>query len=515
MTTASENNKRIAKNTLFLYFRLMLTMFVSLFTSRVILNSLGVVDYGLNNVVAGVITLFAFLNNALGTATSRFLTFELGKGKGEQIKKTFCTAFNIHFCMAIIVVVFCETVGLWIVNNVLEIPSDRLFACNVIYQYVVVSAFLNITQVPLNALIISHERMNIYAYIGISDAILKLCIAYFITISTFDKLITLGTLNMLITIGMYIFYHVYCKQNFTEYNIAISREKKLYKEMIGFSSWSLLGASATMLKNQGINILINIFFGPVVNAANAIAYQVNNALVSFSNNFTTALNPQIIKSYANDDHERMKSLIFRGGKFSFFLLMILSIPILLETNIILHLWLKNVPDYTVILTRLVIFLTLIECFAVTVGISIQATGKIKNYQIFVAGIYMLNFPITYIFYKLGLAPTAALIVSIVLAIINIFVRLHFLQKYLYIKPLDYLKDVLCVSAIVMAFSCIFPIIIHILMNESIVRLLFIISITVLGSIFWIYLLGLQKDEKQKVKVFINNKLKRMNKKKSK
>jgi O-antigen/teichoic acid export membrane protein len=505
MATTSDN-KRIAKNTLFLYFRMLLTMFVSLFTSRVILNTLGVVDYGLNNVVAGVITLFAFLNGALGAATSRFLTFELGKGNEEQVKKTFCTAFNIHFCMAVIVVIFCETVGLWIINNVLEIPPDRLFACNVIYQYVVVSAFLSITQVPLSAMIISHERMAVYGYLGISDAILKLGIAYLITISSFDKLITFGTLNLSVTIGMYFFYHIYCKRNFSEYTIAVSREKNLYKKMIGYSAWSLLGSSASMLKNQGINILINIFFGPVVNAANAIAYQANAALVNFSNNFTTALNPQIIKSYANSDHERMKSLIFRGGKFSFFLLMILSIPILLETNSILHLWLKNVPEYTIALTRLVILLTLIECFAVTVGISIQATGKIRNYQIFVASVYLLNFPITYIFYKWGAPPTVALIISIILAFINIFVRLYFFNLYVKISIFEYIRNVLLTSVIVMFLSCILPIVIHTLMDEGFVRLLTVMLVTILSSAICIYLFGLQKVERLKVNIFIKNKI---------
>ena len=507
MTTASDNNKRIAKNTVFLYFRMMLTMFVSLFTSRVILNTLGVVDYGLNNVIAGVITLFTFLNSALGASTSRFLTFELGKGNKEKIKKIFCTAFNIHFGMAIVVVLFCETAGLWIVNNVLQIPSDRLLACNVIYQYVVVTAFLSITQVPLNAMIISHERMNIYAYLGVSDAILKLCVAYLITISSFDKLIAFGTLNLLISIGMYIFYHIYCKHNFSEYNIAVSREKKLYKEMIGYSTWSLFGSLAGMSKSQGVNILINIFFGPVVNAANAIAYQVNAALTNFFNNFTTALNPQIIKSYANNDPDRVRNLIFKGGKFSFYLLMILSIPILLETDTILHLWLNNVPEYTIILTKLVVILTLVECFAVTVGVSIQATGKIKYYQIFVGGVYLLNFPITYIFYSLGAPPTTALIISIVLALTNIFVRLYFLKKYLFINTLDYLKNVLLVSAIVMLFSCIFPIVTSMLMDKGFLRLFTVIVVTVLSSTICIYLLGLQKAEKQRIRLFIKDKIK--------
>lgn len=503
----STDNKRIAKNTLFLYFRTMLTMFVALFTSRVILNSLGLVDYGLNSVVAGVITLFAFLNNALGASTSRFLTFELGKQNNRQLKKVFCTSLSIHFGLAIIVVILCETIGLWMVNNVLVIPSDRLYACNVIYQYVVVTAVLSITQVPLNAMIIANERMTIYAYLGVSDAVLKLIVAYLITISSFDKLITFGTLNLFIAIGMYIFYHLYCRRNFAEYTIAIGRNKRLYQEMIGYSVWSMLGASAGMAKTQGINILINVFFGPIVNAANTIAYQVNGALANFSNNFTTAINPQIIKSYAAEEYQRMHSLIFRGGKFSFFLLMIFSIPIIIETDTILHLWLGTIPEYTITFTRLVILLTLIESFVATMGIAIQATGKIRNYHIIIGGIYLLNFPIAYIAYKLGAAPFAALTILIVLALINLFVRLCFLKSYIQVSILDYSKNVLLVSAVVMLLSFTLPIAIYNHMSQGLIRLVTVGAVSILSSTICIYFFGLQRVEKQIVITFIKNKIK--------
>lgn len=495
MTTISNNNKRIVKNTLFLYFRMMLTMLVSLFTSRVILNTLGIVDYGLNNVIAGVITLFAFVNGALGAASSRFLTFELAGGNKERLKKIFSTSFNIHFCMGIIIVLFCETIGLWLVNNILNIPPERLFACNVIYQFVIISAFLTTTQVPLYAIVISYERMSVYAYLGISDAILKLCIAYFITISTFDKLITLGVLNLIVVIGVYIFIHIYCKHNFSEYTIAVSREKKLYKEMIGYSAWSLLGSSAGMLKNQGVNILMNIFFGPVVNAANAIAYQVNNALINFSNNFTTALNPQIIKSYANKDYDRMKRLVFRGGKFSFFLLMILSIPILLETKMILHLWLKSVPEYTVILTRLVVLLTLVESFTYTLGVVIQATGKIRNYQILVSGLILLNFPLSYLFYKLGGEPSSALITSITLSVIAVFIRIFIVKRIIKMTVKEYIKEVLFTSIITLITSILIPLVCHLKMHESIERLILILISSTISSLVFIYLLGMNKEER--------------------
>jgi O-antigen/teichoic acid export membrane protein len=503
------NNKRIAKNTIYLYFRTLLTMIVSLFTSRVILNTLGVVDYGLNNVVAGVITLFSFLNGALGASTSRFLTFELGKNDTDQLKQVFRTAFNIHLILAIIVVIFCETAGLWIVNNVLVIPPERLFACNVIFQFVVVSALLSITQVPMNAQIIAHERMNVYAYLGVSDAILKLVVAYLIMVSTFDKLITLGALSLCISFGMYIFCHIYSKKHFAEYNFGLKTNKRLNKEMLGFSIWSLVGSSAVMLKKQGVNILINIFFGPSVNAANAIAYQVNHAITVFSNNFTMALNPQITKSYAANEKIQMKNLIFRGSRFSFFLLMIFTIPVLLEADTLLKLWFVNTPLYTAILTRLVITLTLVECFIYTLGIAIQATGKIKYYQIVVSGTILLNFPISYIFYKIGGAPYTALIVSIGLSIITVFIRLIFINAYLEISIVEYSKKVLFVSLLVLITSIAIPLNIHLYLNPGLFRLITVTFASLICSALFIYLLGLKKEEKNIVHSYIKRKIFKM------
>jgi O-antigen/teichoic acid export membrane protein len=350
--------------------------------------------------------------------------------------------------------------------------------------------------------------MQVYAYIGVSDAVLKLGVVYLITISTFDKLITLGMLNLCISFGMYVFYNIYCKKQFSEYNFGLKVEKQLLREMIGFSTWSMIGSTAFMLKNHGVNVLINIFFGPVVNAANAIAYQVNNAIVQFSTNFTMALNPQIIKSYAANEKTQMKNLIFRGGRISFFLLMILSIPILLETDIILKVWLINVPQYAVDLTRLILILALIESFAITISTSIQATGKIKYYQIFVGCIYLLNFPIAYIFYKLGAEPTMALIISIILALINVFTRLYLMSRYLSINYRDYLRDVMLISTIVMIISLIFPTGIHHCMHSGLQRLLLVILVSCISSATFIYILGLEKYERKQINSFIYKKIRR-------
>jgi O-antigen/teichoic acid export membrane protein len=501
-----ENNRRIAKNTIFLYFRTLLTMIVSLFTSRVILNTLGVVDYGLNNVIAGVITLFSFLNSALGVSTSRFLTFELGRNDRDRLKNVFRTAFNIHAALAIIVVVFCETAGLWIVNHVLVIPPERLFACNVIYQYVVVSALLSITQVPMNAQIIAHERMGVYAYTGIADAVLKLAVVYVITVSTFDKLVTLGMFNLCVSFGMYAFYHIYCKRHFVEYNFGLKTDRKLFREMIGFSAWSLLGQLQHVLKTQGINILINIFFGPIVNAANAIAYQVNTAITSFSNNFTTAMQPQIIKSYATNEKEQMKSLVFRAGKFSFFLLMIFCIPAYLEIDIILKLWLKNVPEYASILTRLIICIILVDAYVFSTYTPVYAVGILKNYQLSLTCIYFLNLPMTYICYKFGASPSAALIISAITNIICIPVRLYFLKKSVQIGIREYFKNVILINILVFVPSAIFPLSIHLYLPYGFGRFVLVGVTSIISSVIFIYLLGLSKNEKKQIIILVKSRL---------
>jgi O-antigen/teichoic acid export membrane protein len=348
--------------------------------------------------------------------------------------------------------------------------------------------------------------MQVYAYIGVSDAVLKLGVVYLITISTFDKLITLGTMNLCISFGMYVFYNIYCKKQFSEYNLGLKVEKKLLREMIGFSAWSMIGQLQNMLKTQGINILINLFFGPVVNAANAIAYQVNNAITNFSSNFTTAMNPPIIKSYAANETEQLKALVFRAGKFSFFLLMILSIPAFLEIDIILELWLKNFPEYTNSLTRMIIVFTLIESYAFSAYTPIYAAGKLRNYQLTLSGIYLLNLPLAYACYKLGAPPSAALFISCILAIINIPVRLWFLKRNTGIGIAKYLKNVILINIIVITASILLPLGLHLYMPYGIYRFVIVVFTSVVSSVIFIYLLGLKKSEQQFVRSYLRNKI---------
>lgn len=500
MPLSSLNNERIVRNTMFLYFRMLLVMAVSLYTSRIVLKALGIVDYGLYNVVSSVIIVFSYVNNSMATATSRFLTFELGKHDLGKMRLVFANSFSIHTWLALIVFLLGEFVGIYMINNILNIPTDRLIACHAIYQFVIISAVFTITQVPFNSLIVSYERMNIYAYVGIFDALSKCLIAYLLLVLPWDKLIVYSVLQLVGVLVIYLFYWRYCKLKFPQiFCITTHVDKKIIKEMFGFTTWSLLGSSANMFRNTGVNILINIFFGSVVNAANGIAYQVNAAVANFTNSFTMAMNPQIIKTYATGDYERNKTLILRGAKFSFFLLLILCYPIIFEVDFLLSLWLSEYPPYTTILTKLVLILSLVEIFNQSVGCAIQATGRIKQYQLTISGMILLVFPISYEVFYMGYPPYAALGVSILISILALIARLYFIKILLNISPLEYLKSVIIRCFFVAVLSFIIPYFIHCTMDVGFTRLGLVVLAEVLSSSFIIYFLGMNQTERN----FIN------------
>lgn len=341
--TQSINNKRIAKNTLLLYFRMILTMLVSLFTSRVVLDSLGEANYGIYNVVGGVVAMFSVLSGSLSGAISRFLTYELGKKNMNRLKLIFSTSVNIQFLMSVIVIVLCEILGVWFTNEKMNIPADRMEAANYVLQCSIITFAINVISVPYNATIIAHEKMSAFAYIGILEVTLKLLVAYLIYISPSDKLMTYATLLLLISIILRMIYGIYCSRHFEEAKYHFVLDKKIFREMSSFAGWNLFGNTAYMLNTQGVNMLINIFFGVTSNAARAIAVQVDTAVQQFVNNFMTALNPQITKSYAAGDLDYMYKLVCRGTKFSFFIMYIFIVPIVLEADTILGIWLKQVP----------------------------------------------------------------------------------------------------------------------------------------------------------------------------
>lgn len=504
------NNKRIAKNTFFLYGRMLFALFVNLFTARIILQALGVEDYGLNNVVGGVVSLFTILTGSMNTATSRFLTVELGKRDIPALRKVFSNAVNLHLVLAIIVVLLEETLGLYVVNEVLIIPDNRLLACDILYQTIVVSSFLTLVQVPCGALILSYEYMDVYAIVGVGEFVLRLIAVLLVMISPFDKLITLAVLYMFVSISVSLFQILYCRYKISEvFNLNRHIDRSLIRTMLGFSGWNLIGSAAFVLRIQGVNILLNMFFGAVVNAANAIAYQVNTAINGFVSNFSTAVNPQIIKSYSADEYEAMKSLIFRAGKFTFYLMMFLCFPVLLETDFLLHVWLgDNIPDYTIIMTRLILVISMVETFTYSIGCAINATGRIRNYQLVICGIMLSIFPITWILFRIGMPPYSGLGVYLFTSITALLARFYFMKHQLNITPSEYTRKVYMHTVLVSIISLVAPVSCVLLMADGWVRFLIVLFAATVSNAICIWCIGLDKSEKQFVKCIVNKIIKR-------
>ena len=373
----TSNNKRIAKNTIFLFVRMFLTMGVTLYTSRVVLNTLGVEDYGVYNIVGGIVTLFGFFNGAMTSATQRFLAFDIGKNDLQQLKKTFNATLNIHICISILVLILAETIGLWFINNKLNLPLDRMVSVNWVYQFSVFTFLLGIIQVPYDALIVAREKMDIYAYMSIIEVFLKLGIVYVLIVFAFDKLILYAGLLFLASFIVRMGHQQYCRWRYKESEYQFYFDKAFYKVLLAYSGWNLFGNIAGVARGQGTNILLNLFFGTVLNAAYGISMQVQGTVQTFVTNFQMAVNPQIIKSYAAGNNEQCLKLIFQSAKFSYFLMFLITFPIICNVDYILELWLKNPPKYTAVFVSLCLINLLIECISGPLMIGAQATGSIK------------------------------------------------------------------------------------------------------------------------------------------
>lgn len=483
-------------------------MFVSLYTSRVILNTLGVEDYGIYNVVGGVVTMFAFFNSAMSSATQRFLSFEIGKGDFIQLRKTFNATQIIHIGIAILVFILAETIGLWFVKTYLVIPPERLEAAVWVYHFSVLSFMVSIIQVPYNATIIAHERMNVYAYVSIIEVLLKLLIVFMLTWITYDKLKLFGVLYFAVVFVIAAIYRIYTRKNFEETKFEVVRDKKLYKTLVSYSGWNLFGSLAGVAQGQGVNILLNMFFGPVANAARGIAMQVQSAVSSFVNNFQMAINPQIVKSFASDEKVYMYSLINRSAKLSFFLISLISIPILIEVELILKIWLTNVPEYTVVFSSLSIILALLWPLSNPLMMAIQATGNIRRYQL-VTGVLMFSiFPFSYLFFKFSFPPVVAYYIAIATEIFSFIARLYFANKLLGFSIVHFLKNVIVKVVYVFFLSLLVPLSIKSFMVESVFRLLLIVFTSLTWSTFIIYIYGLSGHEKLLVRKLINRIIKK-------
>lgn len=428
MTHTTENNKRIAKNTLFLYLRMFVMMITALFTSRIVLDILGAADYGLNNVISGIVLLFSFLNNALISATQRFLNFYLGKKENQRANTVFCMSINTYILLSILVLILGNTIGLWFINTQLNIPTERMYAAQWVYQFTLLQFIIGLLRIPYNATIIAYERMNFYAYISLFEVVAKLLVVYLLYITTFDKLIIYSFLYTLIPFIIMFIYKRYCNQQFEITTYKKKWDKSIFKELFSFSGWSLFGSLANLSAQQGLNILINIFYGVTVNAAAGIANQVSSNIYGFISNFQTAFQPQIIKTYAANEIDRFHKLIFQTSKFSYYMIIILVIPIILTIDGLLNIWLKDVPQYTAVFCRLILIWLSIEAITAPLWMSVQATGKIKNYQILISTLIFLNLPLAYIALKLDLPPYSVWYIRIFVNIIVFITRCIYLKK---------------------------------------------------------------------------------------
>lgn len=511
MAEQVSTNKTIAKNTIFLYFRMMFTMIVSLFTSRVILQVLGVEDFGIYQTVGGVVGMLQFLNAALGTGSSRFLTFEMGTGNYEKLKRTFSSVLTAHLLLAFIIFVVAETAGLWFVYNKLVIPAERMEAAVFAYHLSILAAVFQITQVPYNACIISHEKMSIYAYVSIAETTLKLAIVYALYIGGWDKLMLYSTLYCIVNIGIVLFYRIYCTKRYEEAHYKPMWDKEIMKGVLGYSGWNLFANTSIALNNQGAIILINMFFSPSVVAARAIANQVNMAAHQFISNFRTAANPQIVKRYASGDFEGSKSLLLGSTKFSFYLMLILALPICLVAEPLLQIWLGQVPEYSVVFLQLAIVTSLFQVFDTSFYTALYAKGRIRENALISPTLGFLVFPTTYVLFKLGCSPISLAIVLLILyAILGMIVK-----PMLIIKIVGYSwTDILSVFKpcfIVCVASCIIPLIVYVykdnIFDNMIVEFLVLTVISVVSVAISVWIFGLDQRMRDMVHGVINRLLK--------
>lgn len=502
MSNTTENNKRIAKNTLLLYFRMLFLMAVSLYTSRVVLNALGIEDFGIYNVVGGVVAMFSVLSGSLSAAISRFITYELGKGNQENLNKIFSSAVTIQLGLAGIIILLAETIGIWFLNVKMNIPEVRMEAANWVFQFSILTFAINLISVPYNASIIAHEKMSAFAYISILEAVGKLFIAYLITITPMDKLIFYAILMCVVALIVRFTYGNYCKRHFCECTYHFIWDKQLLKSMFSFAGWNFIGASSAVLRDQGGNVVINLFCGPAVNAARGIAFQVNNAVNQFVVNFMTALNPQITKSYAAGDKGYMMTLIFQGARLSFYMLLLLSLPILVNTHYILALWLKIVPEHAVLFVQLILIFALSESISQPLITAMLATGKIRNYQIIVGGLQMMNLPISYILLRLGYFPEVVIVIAICISQCCLAARLILLRGMIGLSITKYLKNVYLNIIVVSIIAVILPLISAYYIKESFSNFIFISLIAVICTFSSIYFIGCNNQERE----FIHQKL---------
>lgn len=495
------DNARLAKNTMFLYFRMIFIMAVTLYTSRVVLRVLGVEDFGIFNVVAGVVAMFGFLNSSMSATTQRFISYSLGKGDAN-LNRVFSTCVLTHALIALGVLVLVESVGLWFLYNKMIIPEVRMDAAFWVFQFSALSTVVTVMSIPFNADIIAHEKMSAFAYISIVEVCLKLLIVFLLDVGNIDKLVLYAFLLLLVQCGIFLTYMGYCLRHFKESRFRFVYEKKLFSEVFSFAGWNLWGYLASILYTQGLNILLNVFFGPVVNAARGLANQVDGAIRLFASNFQMAINPQIVKTYAAKDLESMHRLVFRSSKFSFFLLLALSLPVMIEAPVILRLWLSTVPDWTASFLRLMLVVVIVDSVANPLMTSAAATGRIKLYQSVLGGIQLLIVPVAYVVLRMGGEPNSVFVVHICICLIAFAVRLFIVRGMVGLSIKKYLMEVCVKSGVVTVVATVLPLTLYFSMNNSLLSAIVVVFVS-LGSVaVSAYAIGLTKSER----VFVSDKI---------
>ena len=509
MSDNTNNNKRIAKNTLLLYFRMMFLMLISLYTSRVILHALGVTDYGIYNVVGGFVSMFALISAALTSACSRFLNYEMGKGDIERQKVVFSTALSIQWGLAIIVAVLAEVIGVWYVNNIMVLPPDRLEAANWCFQFSVFNFCMNLITVPYNASIVAHERMKAFAYVSIYQGLAVLAISFLVSWSPIDRLVFYAFMLLVVQFTVRYAYQVYCRRNFQECTYIRVFDKPLFKHMLSYSVWHLVGNGSAVLKGHGVNIVLNLFFGPTVNAARAVANQVDHAVNQFASNFMMAMNPQITQSYSRGELKSLFQLVNRGSRFSFYLLFILALPVIINTDYILHLWLKEIPDHTVPFIQLTLVSMMISSVSKSLMTAQNATGNVRNYQLIVGGILLLNLPFSYLLLSFGMMPEIVVVVAIVVEILAFLARMYMIPLTIKeFKPRLFLRDVILKCCIVVLLAAPIPTLVYIYLPENFYTFILNVCLCILCSAVVIYYVGCNVNERAMLLSAVNKIIKK-------
>lgn len=489
------SSSRLMKNTILLYFRMILMMCINLYTSRIVLHTLGVEDYGIYNVVGGVVVMFSFLTDSMTASTQRFLTFELGTGNKQRLHEVFITGIHIHIIISLMIIVLGETIGLWFLNEKMVIPPERMTAAYWCFHLSIFTAVLDVLSYPYISAIIAHEKMKSFAYIAILDAILKLLLVYLLLVFDYDRLILYAILYAGEKLLLRSVYNIYCLRNFKECKYRWFFDTSLFKKMASFAGWKLTGSVAYVFYTQGLNLLLNVFFGPVANAARAAAWQAQTAVGRFSGNIQTAINPQITKTYASGQMEEMHQLVYKGVRLVFFILLILCLPLIVEAPTVLGLWLMEVPEGSVMFLRLLLITLLVQrCYGVLIT-AVSATGDIKKYQIVSGVLSLATVPVAYVVLKLGGAPWSVFAVHLVISIVTNIVVLGVILPIIKMKLRDFLRYALMRCGLVTMLALVVPLVVKMMLEPSLHVSILNIILTVICTTLLCLTLGLELEER--------------------